>query len=402
MLPPCKFINANMISTSDEVFLMQELKENECKENVKHDYISPTVISNLETIDTISNTTDFSVLSESEFYKARQLAYGNESLKYNSKSLNKFKSSIINESNTLTKQNTKKNNAITKYSSKVDHVYEEVNTLECDIMDYYEKYSPTTAKTLINTLFLPRYKICKQCANLQGSPVYSDRLIYAKKPLYAKEVHLLQQNESLNFKYCSEDGKHNNILFLQYDDVQHCLLVYNYLKTNSSSIFYYYGPPRDVFDLKTTLKPNIIVTNSSTRGVVNTELYHRSASNFYRRISNNGIAPTVFYVNHNNMLSSIKHVGYDTDLQNWMHYRNDVFRLHNLKQDDVIDLRANRSSLLLLEPLLLMPELGNSRYRPGKNRISQSEHIKIVKIVIAYTLSFFILATITFYIVYFT
>lgn len=107
-------------------------------------------------------------------------------------------------------------------------------------------------------------------------------------------------------------------------------------------------------------------------------------------------------MNHNNILSSIKHIGYDTDLQNWMNYRNDILKLHNLKQDDVIDHRANRSSLLLLEPLLLMPELGNSRYRHGKNRISQSEHIKIVKIIIAYTLSFFILATITFYIVYFT
>lgn len=392
-----------MTPTSDDVFLIQGLKENENQIDIKHDYISPSVINNLEIIESISNTTELSMITENKCHKSEQFIYGNEPLKYESKSLTKLKDNINDHTCTiLMTPNTGESNAMTKYSSKIDHVYEEVNALECDIISYYEKYSPTTAKTLINTLFLPRYKICKQCANLQGSPVYSDRLIYAKKPLYAKEVYLFQQNETLYFRYSSEDNKCDNTLFLQYDDIQHCLLVYNYLKTNASSIFYFYGPSRDVFDLKTTLKPNIFIINSNIRGVVNTELYHRCASNFYTRISNNGIIPKVFHMNHNNILSSIKHIGYDTDLQNWMNYRNDILKLHNLKQDDVIDHRANRSSLLLLEPLLLMPELGNSRYRHGKNRISQSEHIKIVKIIIAYTLSFFILATITFYIVYFT
>lgn len=270
-------------------------------------------------------------------------------------------------------------------------------------MDYYEKYSPTTAKTLINTLFLPRQKICKQCANLQDSPVYSDNLIYGKTPLCAKEIHLFQQNDSLWFKYCAKDDKGDTMKFSRYDNIQHCLLVYNYIKTNASSIFYFYGPPRDTFDLKTALEPNIFLMNSDIKDIVtNTELYHRCASDFYARISNSGIMPTTFRMNHNNILSSIKHVGYDTDLHNWMSYRNNVFRSHGLKQDDMIDHRANRSSLLLLEPLLLMPELTDPRYRQGKNRISQSEHMKLVKIVLAYTLSFFILAAITFYIVYFT
>ncbi|CAK9831682.1 hypothetical protein ANTRET_LOCUS8634 [Anthophora retusa] len=399
-MPPCKFVNADMISTGDGFFSIQEVKENGDEKDIKHDYISPAVISNLEAIETVSNTTELSVISDGELHKSEELTYKNEPLKHLCKPFSKFKSNTVD--GISAKQSTKEGNTIIKYSTKMDHVYEEVNALECDIMDYYEKYSPTTAKTLINTLYLPRHKICKQCANLQGSPVYSDHLIYAKKPLQAREVRLFQQNDTLCFKYYSNDGKYDNTLFLQYDNVQHCLLVHNYLKTNASSIFYSYGPPRDIFDLKETLKPSVLLISSDTEEPGNTELYHRYASNFYTRISNSGVTPTAFHVNHNNILSSIKHVGYDTDLQNWMNYRNNVFRSHSLKQDDVIEHRANRSSLLLLEPLLLMPELGNSRYRHGKNRISQSEHVKIVKIVIAYTLSFFILATITFYIVYFT
>lgn len=390
-IPPCKFVNIDVIS-SDDSFPIQESQRNENQIDNRHEYVSP-VINTLETIETTSNTTELST-SNNEFRNS-ELAYRNESLKYLGKPLVKFKDSM------LTKKNMEESSALTKYSSNLDHIYEEVNALECDIMDYYEKYSPTTAKTLINTLFLPRHKICKQCASLQDSPVYSDNLIYAKKSLHAKEVRLLQQNDIICFAYCSVDGKFDNTLFSQYNNVQHCLLVYNYLKTNASSIFYVYSPLQDVFDLKTALKPNILI-NSGTKGVVNTELYHRCASNFYTRISNQGIAPMIFHINHNNILNSIKHVGYDTDLQNWMNYRNDIFRSHSFKQDDVPDHRANRSSLLLLEPLLLMPELGSSRYRHEKNRISQSEHMKIVKIVIAYTLSFFILATITFYIVYFT
>lgn len=398
-MPSCKVVNADTISTGDGFFSLQELKEEGNEKDIKHDYVSPILISNLDAIENVSSTIELSIISENELHKSGQFTYRNKPLKHLSRPSTKFKDGVTEQTDTLT--NTGEINAITKYSSKVDHVYEEVNALECDIMDYYEKYSPTTAKTLINTLFLPRHKICKQCANLQGSPVYSDHLIYAKKPLCAKEVHFVQQND-IQFRYCSEDGEHDDPLFLQYDNVQHCLLVYNYSKPNACSIFYHYGPQRDVFDLKTTLKPNILLISNNVTGAANTELYHRCVSNFYTRISNNGIAPKAFHLNHNKILSSIKHVGYDTDLQNWMNYRNDVFRSHSLKQDDAIDHRANRSSLLLLEPLLLMPELGNSRYRHGKNRVSQSEHVKIIKIIIAYTLSFFILATITFYIVYFT
>nr|XP_033335266.1 uncharacterized protein LOC117225672 [Megalopta genalis] len=348
----------------------------------------------------MSSTADLSTVSGGEAHKTAQVTYGNEPLKYSSKPSAKFLNELTDQSNVIADENTEAETGV-KYSANTDHVYEEVNAFEYDIMDYYEKYSPTTAKTLINTLFLPRQKICKQCASLQNSPVYSDRLVYGKRPLNAREVNLFQLNDIICFKYCPEDGKRNGIMFSQYDNTQHRLLVYAYTKTNASSIFYFNGSVRDTFDLRTSLLPNILLIRGQNKGVVSTDLYHRCASNFYNRISNTGVA-AAFRMDHNNILSSIKHVGYDTDLQNWMNYRNDVFRSHGFKQDDVVEHRANRSSLLLLEPLLLMPEFTRPRNGHRKNRYAQSEHMKIVKIVIAYTLSFFILATITFYIVYFT
>ena len=395
--PPCRFVTADAIPAKAGSPPIREPQVNGSEPGDKREYVSPTFTSDLEPIQTLPNATEFSTTSGGEPQKLAQLNYSKELLKYSNKPLQKFRKEPIDQSGLVTREDTDM-----KYSSKVDHVYEEVNALECDIMDYYEKYSPTTAKTLINTLFLPRQKICKQCASSRDSPVYSDRLIYGKKALHAREIRLIQQDDALCFKYCPEDGEGGTTLFSQYDNIQHCLVVYNYTKTDASSIFPFYGPPRDVFDLKTALKPNILLVSCGAKDAANTELYHRCASNFYARISKSGVAPTAFRMDHNKILSSIKHVGYDTDLQNWMNYRNDVFRSQGLKQDDAIDYRANRSSLLLLEPLLLMPELTSPRYRQGKNRIARSEHMKLVKIVAAYTLSFFILASVTFYIVYFT
>lgn len=387
------------MSTNHGLYSIKESDENRSSSDIRHEYVSPALLGNLDAIETLSSTTDLSTISGGDALKTVQVTYGNEPLKYSGKLSTKFLHEFTDQSNVVAEN--AEADANIKHLAKTDHVYEEVHAFECDIMDYYEKYSPTTAKTLINTLFLPRQKICKQCASLQNSPVYSDRLVYGKKPLYAREVDLFQQNDAVCFKYCSENGKRNGILFSQYDNTQHCLLVYTFTKTNASSIFYFNGSSRDTFDMKISLTPNILLNSGQMKGVVNTDLYHRCASNYHTRVSNTGVAPA-FRVDHNNILSSIKHVGYDTDLQNWMNYRNDVFRTHGFKQDDPIEHRANRSSLLLLEPLLLMPEFTRPRNEHRKNRYAQSEHMKIVKIVIAYTLSFFILATITFYIVYFT
>lgn len=297
--------------------------------------------------------------------------------------------------------------------SKTDHIYEEVGStkeshlVEYNILDYYEKYSPTTAKTLINTLFLPRHKICNECASLQAGPVYTDTLIYGKKPLYAKEVEIFYRENALQFKHSIANDKTGNTLFSQLDDTQDCMLVYNYSKTHASSIFYTTSSPEDVFNLHVTLKPNILLLNNLSKTSMNTHLYHRSVNNFYVRTSNHGSMPMNFCLPHDNVLPPTKHVGYNADLQNWMNYRSDIFRSQydperGSKQDDVPEYRANRSSLLLLEPLLLMPDLTTAGQRQIKNRIPHAEHMKIVKIVVAYTLSFIILTVITFYIVYFT
>ncbi|XP_018405399.1 PREDICTED: uncharacterized protein LOC108781812, partial [Cyphomyrmex costatus] len=288
--------------------------------------------------------------------------------------------------------------------SNVGHVYEEVRAIkqpcnslyEYDIQDYYEKYSPTTAKTLIDTLFLPRHTICRKCARTKGSPVYTDRLIYTKESLLAIEVILCQYDDVSCFKYPREDSE--DIFCSRYDQNRDYMLVYNYTKTNVAGIFYSHCWPRDIFDLQSLLKPSINVVNRTCCNlVVNTQLYHRCIINYHVRTSRAGCTPMTFYRDYGTLISSTKQISHN-DSQDPL-----VYQVYRSKDDHTNEHRRNRSSLLLLEPLLLMPESTDSEHRENtKNKISQSERTKIIKIIMIYALSFLILTSITFYIVYLT
>jgi len=293
------------------------------------------------------------------------------------------------------------NEATIRSLSNVGHVYEEVRAIkeprdslyEHDIRDYYAKYSPDTAKTLIDTLFLPRHAICRECARMEGSPVYTDRLIYTKESLLAIEVILCQRDDVSCFKYLHENSED---FYSQYDQNRDCMLVYNYAKTNIAGIFYFHCWPRDVFNLHSLLKPSIHVVNHTCCNlIVNTQLYHRYINGYYVRTSRAGCVPMTFYRDCGTLINYTKHIS-QNDSQD-----PPIYQMHRSKEDHTDEHR--RSSLLLLEPLLLMPESVNSEHREDtKNRTAQSEDTKIIKIILAYVLSFLILASITFYIVYFT
>lgn len=287
----------------------------------------------------------------------------------------------------------------------LSHVYEEIRTIKepynslhkYGIQDYHKKYSPSTTEALIDPLFPPRHEICKECARMKYSPVYTDRLIYTKESLFAIEVVLCQRDDVSCFAYRDpQEDQPNDTVRLQYDlNLRDCMLIYNYSKTNAASIFYSHCWPRDVFDLKSLLKPNIHVLNYPSRDViVNTQLYHRYVNNHYVRISKAGCASMTFYHDGSTIISCTRRISYNNDdLQDSL-----IYPMHESKE-----YRQNRSSLLLLEPLLLSSELASSRYKKNiKNRASRSERVKIIRILTVYALSFLILASITFYIVYFT
>lgn len=289
----------------------------------------------------------------------------------------------------------------------LSNVYEEIRAIKepygnlhkYDIQDCYkEKYSPSTTKTLIDTQFLS-HKICKECARMKYSPVYTDRLIYTKESLFAIEVVLCQRDNVSCFAYRdSQKDLPDDFLHLQYDrNLQDCMLIYNYTKTDAAGIFYSHCWPRDVFDLRSLLKSNIYVLNYSYRDViVNTQLYHRYVNNHYVRISKAGCASMTFYRDSSTIISCMRCINYNNDdLQD-----SSIYLMHESKDNEY---RRNRSSLLLLEPLLLTSELTSSGHKKNnKTRALQSERVKIIRMLIAYALSFFILASITFYIVYFT
>lgn len=285
------------------------------------------------------------------------------------------------------------------------NVYEEVKAIKepysslhkYDIQDYYEKYSPATRKTSIDTLFLSRQEICEKCARMKYSPVYTDRLIYTKESLFAMEVVLCQRDDVSCFTFCDprEDSPNDSLSF-QYDrNLQDYMLIYSYTKTNAASIFYSHCWPQDVFDLTSLLKPNIYVLNNSCYDVIaNTQLYHRYVNNHYVRLSKAGCASMTFYRDRSTMINCTRCINYNNDNNS---QDLPIYPMHQLKD---YEYQRNRSSLLLLEPLLLTPELISSEKKNTKNRVS--ERIRIVRILTVYALSFLILVSITFYIVYFT
>ncbi|XP_071555149.1 uncharacterized protein, partial [Temnothorax nylanderi] len=300
---------------------------------------------------------------------------------------------------------TRNNEATIRAVSNVGHVYEEIRAIkeprsslhEYDIRDYYENYSPATAKTLIDTLFLPQHAICKECARTKGSPVYTDRLIYTKESLLAVEVVLCQHDDVSCFKYPREDS--TDTFCSQYgQSSRDCMPVYSYAKTNAGGIFYSHCWPRDVFDLQSLLKPSIRVVNRAPCNlIVNTQLYHRCINSYHVRTSRAGCAPMTFYHDRDTLMSCTKRTSHN-DSQDQL-----IYQVPRLRDDDTGEHRRNRSSLLLLEPLLLMPESADSERREDiKNRTSRTERITIIRIIMAYVLSFLILTSITFYVVYFT
>lgn len=281
-----------------------------------------------------------------------------------------------------------------------------------NITDYYERYSVETAKILINTLFLPSQKICQYCANAKNnSVVYSDRLIYKKKSLDAKLVNYHYQF------YTNQLLLYDDNLLIN-DNNQDYMPIFNVSKTNHSGLCYSQVDKRDIFNYK-TLGPSILLLDTGKIDNylnTNTDYYHRQMIASCCRVSRNVIFKPKVFQNINYQFKLIndgdneaKDVDCDEEIQYWMDFNEDA-RLLNTKNNnnstnDMFNLSAarlhnHRASLLMLEPILIMPDFTEPR-RSDKNRITHSEHVKIVRIVIAYTLSFFLLAIVTFYIVYF-
>ncbi|KAH0550449.1 uncharacterized protein LOC123262002 [Cotesia glomerata] len=295
------------------------------------------------------------------------------------------------------------------------------------IENYYEKYSVQTAKILINTLFLPSQKICQYCAVANKSVVYSDRLVYENRFLEARLVDCFCQfyTKQLIFNQKNLFG----------GDSRDYMPVFNVKKTNHSGLSYSLVEEPDIFDLN-TLGPSILLVGTlndldtegeSKLGKIdnlvsnhgNTDYYHRRMIDNCSRISRKNIfRPKVFNnVNLEARLRSeeAKNVDCDDEIQYWMDFNEDTRLLSTKNSDEMFNLSAarlhnhnynyshnHRASLLMLEPILMMPDLENTnKRRSNKKRITRSEHVKIVRIVIAYTLSFFLLAIVTFYIVYF-
>ena len=256
-----------------------------------------------------------------------------------------------------------------------------------DVTSEDKKPDALRSKTSIDEFFRFHRPICSKCARLKESPVYSDRFVYKKQPLLAKEMSLLQTNSDSVVFRPSASREH----------VTDFMPIFKLTKSNTSGIFYNIGTAFDLLDLKKSLEPSIILleTTNSLRRMDgnNTPVNHRIfLDKGYSRISEKcAVEPITkdeddFKVN----------IDFEIELRNWT--EKTVSR-----RDEVDEHEQNRSSLLMLEPLLLVSsETTNRRQKYETKRLAHSEHLKLVRIVIAYTLTFIILVSITFYVVYFT
>lgn len=280
-----------------------------------------------------------------------------------------------------------------------DSAFDSESRRKNKIINYYEKYGTETAKTLINTLFIPAEKICRQCTEAREigktSMVYSDRLIYGKQSLYAREVffyHFESQTQQLFFRRCGD--------LIKFRDDYMPIVSLN--KTIVSDFIYPHVNDQDIFNYNSPRAPDILFIHKKVMNASSsTEIYHRVVINAYCRLSFiTACKPMVFKDSQ-----VVKYLSHNDNLQSWMdsnkHATNSSSK--NCNDFTLTTARAHqhRSSLLMLEPLLMMPDFPTSRSSSLKNRITHSEHVKIVRMVIAYTLSFFLLTIVTFYIVYF-
>lgn len=299
-----------------------------------------------------------------------------------------------------------------KFIAPGDHVYEEVAVVEMseiddkpyDLIDYYRNYNPITAKSLINSLCLPRQKICKQCARCVDDPIYSNRLVIGNKFLKAKEAVLLEIGKSVIFKY--KESCSAKILTDNYCGESDFMPVCSLVKTRVSGISYSNVSLQETFDLKSSLLPNILLLNNKDNFKSNVSLYHRFYGNL-SRISVIRTKPIAFQFDVKDLSLTTTSKKKESNVSNWI---NKLEKAVKLKQDDsslIVKEHPNSSSLLLLEPLLT--DNDNNYTVANKPRSSNDEnlkhrpdHLMIIRLLIAYTITFFILAFITFYIIFFT
>lgn len=252
--------------------------------------------------------------------------------------------------------------------------------------DYYENFDSERAKKLIDSLFLPRNEICAKCARFDDSPVYSDRYVYKKLPLLAKEAKITQvSNTSVIFRTSGED-----IDFMP---------VYELTKSNASGIFYNVCFAPDMMDLKSSLEPNIILLKNSysfsSKHKSKFQTFHKVVDKGYNRISERGIIEPIFSP------SKIKDVKFDFKVDIEQEKESQILLKKTAKEEDLNDLEQGKESLLSLEPLL-QTSLETTNIKIKKDWFTDSEHLKLINIITTYFLTFIFLLSITFYLVYFS
>lgn len=256
--------------------------------------------------------------------------------------------------------------------------------------DYYANFGSKKAKELIDSLFLSRNEICPDCARFYESPVYSDRYVYKKLPLLAKEAKMIQTSRTsviLQTQYFSES-------FLDF------MPIYKFMKPNAAGIFYTVCLAPDLTDLKSSLEPSIVLLEKSNHfsrvEKSKVQIFHKIVDKGYNRISEKGIIAPIFSP------SKIKDVTFEFKVDMNLESESHKLLKEMVNHEDRNNFEQDGENLVTLVPLLqVLSETTNAKFKFKKNSLSHSEHINLMKIIITYVSTFIFLLSLTFYLVYF-
>jgi hypothetical protein len=234
--------------------------------------------------------------------------------------------------------------------------------------------APTIATHIpIRTVVTGRQKLCIACARHEHSFSTSDSLFYEIQPLLEKvlttQTHPVDPGNDVDFSP-----------------------AYNLTKCMAAEIFYSVDLSLDLPDFKSgSQSRRNMPRNIAQNG-------HPFFNKGYSRISEKDRKTQPISPSSETNDASLEfqiNMDYDVDMFSFINYVG--------KREEEDELEQNRSSLLMLEPLLLLTNATtDKKILRKKESLAHSEYLKLIIIVTTYILSFLLLVSITFYLVYFT
>ncbi|KAL7292423.1 hypothetical protein TKK_0014011 [Trichogramma kaykai] len=217
-------------------------------------------------------------------------------------------------------------------------------------------------------------KYCYLCAIEGTSPIYSDRLFYAKQPLRIKEI--LPVSEKTTFTHPDDDD---------------FIPIYKSSRNGASGTFHNDGSIVQPNDFQFSFESNALLLASNS-----------NQQNYSSRTENYNFPESKVY---NEFSEKVVDIEMNTAIVSPTKHKNATMKVPILEQNPAVEQVENlnnRTSMLMLEPLFIAisgtkPKLIKN---PSYYNTKMSERKKLIKILTAYCFTIIFVISIAFYLVY--